>query len=68
MLTVLLGLALLAVLVLMLVRRRDIGRLTSLATLIAGVMALLWLIDSGLLPGSQGPLTPARPDTLLDAR
>ncbi|TXN00225.1 hypothetical protein FV222_12045 [Methylobacterium sp. WL103] len=49
-------LALLVVLVVMLVTRRHIGRLGSLATLIAGIMLALWPIDSGLMPGSKGPL------------
>lgn len=67
MLIVLLGLALLAILIVMVVTRRYVGRLTSLATLIASAMLLLWLIDNGLLPGTEGPLTPLRPRTLLDA-
>jgi hypothetical protein len=67
MLILVLGLALLAVLVVMVVARRYVGRLTSLATLIATAMLLLWLIDSGMLPGTEGPLTPLRPRTLLDA-
>ena len=54
-------LALLAVLSVMIVTRRWTGRLTSLATLIAGAMAVLWLAQAGLLPGSTGPLTPDRP-------
>lgn len=68
MLILVLGLALLAILVVMLVTRRYVGRLTSLATLIASAMLLLWLIDSGMLPGTKGPLTPLRPPTLLDDR
>lgn len=63
---IVLGLALLTVLVFMLVTRRYVGRLTSLASLIAAAMVLLWLIDSGLLPGAKGPLAPSRPATLLD--
>lgn len=59
MLILLLLLALLAVLVLMIVRRRYVGRLASLATLIAAAIATLWLADSGLLPGTKGPLAPA---------
>ena len=68
MLILVLGLTLLAVLVVMVVSRRYVGRLTSLATLIASAMVLLWLIDSGMLPGTEGPLTSLRPRTLLDGR
>jgi len=63
-----LGLVLLGVLVVLLLTRRNLGRLTSVATLIATAMLLLWLIDSGLLPGTEGPLTPKRSPTLLDQR
>lgn len=68
MLILVLGLVLLAILVVMMVSRRYVGRLTSLATLISSAMLLLWLIDSGMLPGTEGPLTPLRPRTLLDVR
>ena len=61
MLMLVLLLALLTVLVVMIVTRRWTGRLGSLATLIAGAMMALWLGQSGLLPGSNGPLTPDRP-------
>jgi len=54
-------LALLVVLVMMLVLRRWIGRLASLATLIAGAIMALWLAEAGLLPGTKGPLTADRP-------
>lgn len=53
--------ALLVVLTVMIVTRRWIGRLGSLATLIAGALMALWLGQSGLLPGSTGALTPDRP-------
>lgn len=53
--------ALLVVLTVMIVTRRWIGRLGSLATLIAAAMMALWLGQSGLLPGSVGPLTHDRP-------
>lgn len=59
-------LALLAILVVMFVTRRHIGRLGSLATLIAGAMLALWLIDSGLVPGSRGPLEGDRATTARD--
>lgn len=68
MLTLILGFTLLAILIVMAVTRRYVGRLTSLATLVATAMLLLWLIDSGLLPGTEGPLTTYRPKTLLDGR
>ncbi|MFF9551768.1 hypothetical protein ACF1BT_18700 [Methylobacterium fujisawaense] len=53
--------ALLAVVVVMIVLRRWTGRLASLATLLAGAIAVLWLAEVGLLPGTQGPLTAQRP-------
>ena len=65
-LTLVLGFSLLAILIFMAVTRRYVGRLTSLATLVATAMLLLWLIDSGLLPGTEGPLSTFRPRTLLD--
>ena len=68
MLILVLGVVLLAILVVMAVTRRYVGRLTSVATLVASAMLLLWLIDNGLLPGTDGPLTHYRPRTLLDAR
>ncbi len=61
MLMLVLLVALLIVLTVMIVTRRWTGRLGSLATLIAGAMMALWLGQSGLLPGSTGALTPARP-------
>ena len=45
----------------MIVLRRWTGRLASLATLLAGAIAVLWLAEVGLLPGTQGPLTAQRP-------
>lgn len=61
MLTVLLSLALFVVLVVMAVRRRGLGWLGSLASLLAAALMLIWLQDMGLLPGTTGPLTPANP-------
>jgi ABC-type branched-subunit amino acid transport system permease subunit len=61
MLLLVLLVALLAVVVAMIVLRRWTGRLTSLATLIAGAIMALWLAQVGLLPGSKGPLTADRP-------
>ncbi|GJE68511.1 hypothetical protein [Methylorubrum podarium] len=68
MLTLALSLALLVVLIFMIVRRRHLTILMSVASLLAGLLAMLWLQDLGLLPGSQGPLTHTRPQTLEDAR
>ena len=61
MLMLALFLALLVVLTVMIVTRRWVGRLGSLATLIAGAMMALWLGQGGPLPGSTGALTPDRP-------
>ena len=66
MLIITLLLTLLAVLVVMFVTRRNIGRLGSLATLIAAAILALWLIDSGLVPGSKGPLEGDRTTTRRD--
>lgn len=68
MLTALLVLALLVVLVLMVVRRRHLTILMSLASLIGALLGMIWLQDLGLLPGSQGPLSHKRPATLEDMR
>lgn len=68
MLTLALSVALLAVIVLIVVRRRQLTLLMSLASLIAALLAMLWLQDLGLLPGTQGPLTHTRPQTLEDGR
>lgn len=68
MLTLALSLALLAVIVLIVVRRRHLTLLMSLGSLIAALLAMLWLQDLGPLPGTQGPLTHTRPQTLDDAR
>ena len=66
MLMLALFLALLVVLVVMLVTRRHIGQLGSLATLIAAIMLALWLIDSGLVPASKGPLERDKATTAQD--
>lgn len=66
MLMTVLLLAFLGILVVMLVTRRHIGRLGSLATLIAAAALALWLIDSGLVPGSKGPLEGDRTTTFRD--
>lgn len=68
MLTLALSLALLIVIVLMVVRRRHLTILMSLGSLIAALLAMLWLQDLGLLPGTQGPLTHTRPQTVDDIR
>ena len=44
--------------VLIVVRRRAIGRLSSLATLLAALIAMIWMQNHGLLPGSQPPAAP----------
>lgn len=59
---------LLGTFVVMVVRRRHLGRLGSFATLIATIMLMLWMQDSGLLPGTSGPLSDTRPKTQLDIR
>ncbi len=41
------------VLALIVVRRRAIGRLSSLATLLAALIALIWMQNQGFLPGGQ---------------
>jgi preprotein translocase subunit SecD len=53
--------ALLVVLVLMVVRRRHLGRLASLATLLAAMLGLIVMQDSGLLPTKPVPSPSARP-------
>lgn len=51
MLVAILLLVLLAVLTFMVLKRRYVGRLTSLATLLAAIIVLLVLIDGGFVPG-----------------
>lgn len=48
----------LGTLVLIVVRRRQVGRLTSFATLIAAIIVMIWMQDTGLLPGSPRPVDP----------
>lgn len=55
---------LLGVSVLIVVRRRAIGRLSSLATLLAALIAMIWMQNHGLLPGSQPPAAPDAPVAL----
>ncbi len=66
MLTYLLAIALVVVTGLIVVRQRNLGFLMSLGSLLAGLLLMIWLQNMGLLPGSQGPLSEARPQTLLD--
>lgn len=66
MLTYLLALALIVVLALIFVRQRNLGFLMSLGSLLAGMLLLIWLQNQGLLPGTHGPYSDARPRTLLD--
>ena len=61
MLTATLLLALLAVLVLILVRRTHLSLLATVASLIGACLILIWLQETGLWPGTSGPLTPMRP-------
>jgi len=68
MLTLALSLALLVVVILIIVRRRHLTPLMGVGSLIAALLAMLWLQDLGLVPGSQGPLTHTRPQTLNDVR
>ncbi|MCP1550841.1 MULTISPECIES: hypothetical protein [Methylorubrum] len=68
MLTLALSLALLVVVILIIVRRRHLTLLMGVGSLIAALLAMLWLQDLGLVPGSQGPLTHTRPQTLNDVR
>lgn len=66
MLTILLAIALVVVLGLIFVRQRNLGFLMSLGSLIAGLLMMIWMQNMGLLPGSQGPYSNKRPQTLLD--
>ena len=61
MLTAALLLALLIVLVLIVVRRRHLSLLATVASLIGACLILIWLQETGLWPGTAGPLTPLRP-------
>jgi uncharacterized membrane protein YqjE len=56
MLLLALSLSLLVIVIVMIWRRRWIGRLSSLATLIAAAIAVIWMAQMGLLPGTTGPL------------
>ena len=60
MLNFVLLLALLVVFVVMMVWRRHLGRLASLATLLAAMLGLIVMQDSGLLPGPQPAATVRR--------
>ncbi len=66
MLTILLAIALAVVLALIFLRRRNLGFLMSLGSLLAALLMMIWMQNMGLLPGSQGPLSDARPQTLMD--
>lgn len=66
MLTVLLLVALCAVLVLLFVRRRHVTVLTSVACLLGAILMLIWMQDTGLWPGTDGPLSHLRPRTPAD--
>jgi hypothetical protein len=66
MLTLLVALALVVVLGLIVVRQRNLGFLMSLGSLLAGVLLLIWMQNQGLLPGTQGPLSDRRPQTIMD--
>lgn len=61
MLTLVLLVALLIVLVVMMVTRRHLGRLASLATLLAAMLGLIVMQDSGLLPTRPLPTSSIRP-------
>jgi preprotein translocase subunit SecD len=61
MLTLVLLVALLLVLVVMVVTRRHLGRLASLATLLAAMLGLIVMQDSGLLPSRPVPSAAIRP-------
>lgn len=67
-LTVVLSIALLVVLILLVVWRRHLTILMTLGSLLAGILLLIWMQSMGLLPGTQGPLSQTRPQTLEDAR
>lgn len=67
MLTYLLIIAFVIVLGLMVVRQRNLTFLMSLAGIIGAVLTMIWLQNQGLLPGTQGPLSGTRPQTLIDA-
>lgn len=68
MLIAVLSLAFVAVIVVMIVRRRNLTLLMNVASLLGLAILLLWMIDMGLLPGSDGPLAKYRPQTLEDTR
>ncbi|WP_342153589.1 hypothetical protein [Methylorubrum sp. SB2] len=68
MLTILLSIAMVVVLGLILVRQRNLGFLMSLGSLIAAILMMIWMQNMGLLPGSQGPLSESRPQTLMDGQ
>jgi len=61
MLTLVLLVALLIVFVVMVVTRRHLGRLASLATLLAAMLGLIVMQDSGLLPTRPVPAPAIRP-------
>lgn len=67
MLTPFLIVAFVIVLGLIVVRQRNLTFLMSLGGLIGAVLAMIWLQNQGLLPGTQGPLSGTRPQTLIDA-
>lgn len=66
MLTILLLVALGGVLVLLVVRRRHLTVLTSIACLLGAIIMLIWMQDTGLWPGTDGPLSHLRPRTPVD--
>ncbi len=68
MLSLALSVALLVVIILMFVWRRYLTLLMSLGSIIGAVLSLIWLQDLGLLPGSKGPFSHARPPILEDTR
>lgn len=68
MLTFGLAAALLVVVILMVVWRRHLTILMSLGSLIGALLAMIWLQDLGLLPGTKGPFSHTRPQTLEDVR
>ncbi|UMY15658.1 hypothetical protein MMB17_12940 [Methylobacterium organophilum] len=67
MLVFLLIAAFLGVLILIVVRRRQLELLWTVACMIGAVLILILMQDSGLLPGSDGPLRHLRPQSPLDA-
>lgn len=60
MVMIVLALLFFGTLVAIVLRRRNIGRLSSFATLLAAIMLMIWMQDHGFLPDLARP-APTRP-------